>query len=459
MPLSPKAIDLLYLLVARAPAIVTKEEIFDAVWPGTFVVESSLARNVSLIRKALEERGGAGPFIETIPKRGYRFVAATGPTREPPVQPTLETTATPVARSAAQASQGPPVKWRMRLAWAAGAALLVSGIWWMRASRQTEENAAERIGQYLLSKGTPGDALTALQWYERAISEKPDSAGAHGGLAQTLIVLQQLSAGGAPEFERAQREAQTALRLDPRNAAAHAAMGATHLFVDWDLVGAERSLKRALSLDANYINAYVFQGMLMSWTGRQDEAMTLMLRARHLDPVSPMIGMQVGRLYYERGRWEPAAAEFRSVLERESHFGLAHYYLALTYGFLGRYEEAYRHLAAAELHPGVLRTDQAWLRLRQGDPRPAREVYAELKRAVEEGKLGPSTVLLLAVALGDLDRAFVAADSSVRERSTALLSIRTDPRLAPLRADPRYRDFERGVEAMLAAGNAKGMAR
>jgi DNA-binding winged helix-turn-helix (wHTH) protein len=46
VPLTPKAIDTLYLLVSRAPAVVSKEEIMKTVWPDTFVVESSLARNI-----------------------------------------------------------------------------------------------------------------------------------------------------------------------------------------------------------------------------------------------------------------------------------------------------------------------------------------------------------------------------------------------------------------------------
>lgn len=73
--LTPKSVETLLFLVERHGQIVDKKEILEAVWVGTFVEEVSLARNVSLLRKALSDPQDGHAFIETIPKRGYRFVA------------------------------------------------------------------------------------------------------------------------------------------------------------------------------------------------------------------------------------------------------------------------------------------------------------------------------------------------------------------------------------------------
>src|SRR5215467_5189169 len=73
--LTPKALETLLFLVERHGRIVDKKELMDAVWPDTFVEEVSLARNVSVLRKILSENEDGQSFIETIPKRGYRFVA------------------------------------------------------------------------------------------------------------------------------------------------------------------------------------------------------------------------------------------------------------------------------------------------------------------------------------------------------------------------------------------------
>src|SRR5688572_5483082 len=73
--LTPKVVDTLLVLVVNADRMVTKEELMKAVWPDVTVVESGLTRNISILRKALEEGMPDGSYIETIPRRGYRFVA------------------------------------------------------------------------------------------------------------------------------------------------------------------------------------------------------------------------------------------------------------------------------------------------------------------------------------------------------------------------------------------------
>ena len=73
--LAPKAFDTLVILVENAGSLVEKDEMMRAVWPNSFVEEIGLARNISVLRKALGEDSGQPQFIETVPKRGYRFTA------------------------------------------------------------------------------------------------------------------------------------------------------------------------------------------------------------------------------------------------------------------------------------------------------------------------------------------------------------------------------------------------
>jgi DNA-binding winged helix-turn-helix (wHTH) protein/Tol biopolymer transport system component len=75
VPLAPKAFETLLALVEEAGRVVEKEALLKRVWPDTFVEEGSLARNVSILRKVLGQNAEDQTFIETIPKRGYRFVA------------------------------------------------------------------------------------------------------------------------------------------------------------------------------------------------------------------------------------------------------------------------------------------------------------------------------------------------------------------------------------------------
>jgi DNA-binding winged helix-turn-helix (wHTH) protein/TolB-like protein/Flp pilus assembly protein TadD len=75
--LTIKAFDTLLVLIEGAGRVIAKEELMEKVWPGSFVEENNLAQQISAIRKALGETESGAPYVETIPKRGYRFSAAT----------------------------------------------------------------------------------------------------------------------------------------------------------------------------------------------------------------------------------------------------------------------------------------------------------------------------------------------------------------------------------------------
>src|SRR5262245_30732777 len=75
VPLKPKAFDVLAFLVKNAGRLVAQEELIDAVWPETIVGDSSLKSCVRQVRRALGDRVRNPQFIETVHRRGYRFIA------------------------------------------------------------------------------------------------------------------------------------------------------------------------------------------------------------------------------------------------------------------------------------------------------------------------------------------------------------------------------------------------
>jgi len=81
--LPPKDLETLLVLVERAGHIVEKEELLEKVWPGVFVEEGNLARHIFNLRQVLGDTADGRKYIETIPKRGYRFVAAVHEDPEP----------------------------------------------------------------------------------------------------------------------------------------------------------------------------------------------------------------------------------------------------------------------------------------------------------------------------------------------------------------------------------------
>jgi DNA-binding winged helix-turn-helix (wHTH) protein/tetratricopeptide (TPR) repeat protein len=73
--LPPKALETLVALVERGGRVVSREELIEAVWPDVEVEENNLSVNVSILRKALSGANGGQKYIETVPRRGYRFTA------------------------------------------------------------------------------------------------------------------------------------------------------------------------------------------------------------------------------------------------------------------------------------------------------------------------------------------------------------------------------------------------
>ena len=130
--LTPKALDTLLALVENRGTLLAKDELLEKVWPGTFVEEGTLAKNVSTLRKALGEAPGGGDYIETHSKRGYRFVAEVRdvedwPQAAPEIPPDLATSVL----------AAPAVRRRWHIPAAALAVVLIlagagGGLWYRR---------------------------------------------------------------------------------------------------------------------------------------------------------------------------------------------------------------------------------------------------------------------------------------------------------------------------------------
>lgn len=101
--LAPKAFEMLLVLVRHAGQALSKDELMAEVWPDAFVEEANLAVHISMLRKALGERPDGGQYIETLPRRGYRFAAEVRPVAEDPAAapPPMDSAASPTAAALA----------------------------------------------------------------------------------------------------------------------------------------------------------------------------------------------------------------------------------------------------------------------------------------------------------------------------------------------------------------------
>jgi TolB-like protein/Tfp pilus assembly protein PilF len=93
VPLTPKVFDILLVLVQNSGHILSKDEVMKLIWPNTAVEEGNLARNISTLRKALGESPTNYRYVETVPWRGYRFMANVHVVRDEPVRPAIDSIA------------------------------------------------------------------------------------------------------------------------------------------------------------------------------------------------------------------------------------------------------------------------------------------------------------------------------------------------------------------------------
>jgi eukaryotic-like serine/threonine-protein kinase len=124
IPLSPKAFDLLLVLVERSGEVVSKDDLMKLLWPDTFVEESNLGQHVFQLRKALGERPQSHTYIITVPGRGYRFAEGVKDVVAAPNEDSLVVRAQSIQRVAITAE----LQRRHWLRWLSGALLLLGSV-------------------------------------------------------------------------------------------------------------------------------------------------------------------------------------------------------------------------------------------------------------------------------------------------------------------------------------------
>ena len=130
LDLEPKALDVPLFLIERRERLVLKEELLDEVWRDTFVTPNALTRVIAQLRKALGDDAQEARVIETVPRKGYRFLPAVS------LASNGAATAVPSRSNSVRrppVGTAPPPFWRMALPLVAGAFLALTGWIWTRA--------------------------------------------------------------------------------------------------------------------------------------------------------------------------------------------------------------------------------------------------------------------------------------------------------------------------------------
>ncbi len=176
-------------------------------------------------------------------------------------------------------------------------------------------------GRYFLSALTVEGIKRSLGYFQEAIQKDPGFALAHTGMAAVYYVHAVLALVPSVEaMPRAQSHLLKALELDESLAEAHAWLGEVNLVYNWDWSAAEKNLKRAIELKPNSLEAHQFYADYLIATGRMDEALTEIERARDLDPLSTLPDSIVAYHLFVSRRFERAIEHCRKMISTEPSF-------------------------------------------------------------------------------------------------------------------------------------------
>ena len=142
--------------------------------------------------------------------------------------------------------------------------------------------------------------------------------------------------------------------LDPQLAEAHAALGLVKSHYDFDFPGAQREFLKAIELNPNYANAYLFYaGAYLTPMGRHEDAIAEMKKALELDPLSLPLNNVMANTYLWAGDYDKSLQQFQRTIGLDPAFPLVHFFFAGLLQELGKYDQAIKENQRGELLLGV----------------------------------------------------------------------------------------------------------
>ena len=599
--LSGRAFDALLLLVTRPNALVTKEELMASVWSGSFVEESNLTVAISSLRRALGDDHAERRYIQTVSKRGYRFVA---PVRElsgaavvPPeaAEPVAARAAREAAVHAEAASEGAPrvrpsaarrnwpllvliglllvalfgAGWRLLkprtpirslavlpfasdgqamdevallgmtdglisqldndlevrptssvLRYSVGKAVdpvaagreqgvdavltgefrqvdgrtrlqmrlfrirdgLVlwqdsfSGASFSQAEQQAVKSIAVELhslgaiaapqavaaraahpddpayqlylrGRYFWNRRTVDGLRKSAEYFRQSIDADPNYAPAYAGLADSYALLASFSVEpGRTANADARSAALSAIQLDPTLAEPHASLGMIYFFTDWNLNAADREFERSIQLNPNYATAHHWYALTLAAQGRTAQSLYEIQKAQRLDPVSLIIGTNVGWIEYLARDYGGATRDLHRVLELDPNFARARMRLGTVEMASGDTADAVKDLEQAlALSEDEQHEQDPWVlgllgdaEARAGNRAGAEKVLSDLGKIGATRYVPPISRALVLLGLGRKVEAMAALEQAVDDHSTSMVYARVDPVLDPVRTDPAF---------------------
>jgi len=291
-------------------------------------------------------------------------------------------------------------------------------------------------GRFVAGQHSREGYAQAIDYLERAVQLDRNYEPSWTELA---IVYLDVAARGfmpAPQALGKARDAvNTALRLNPKSARAHVALGYLHMNDDWDWGAADREFAQALRFEPGSADVLHAAGSLDLVLGRADKSVNMFLAALARDPLRASSYSNLGVAYFADGRLTDAEQAFRKSIELRPTVLYNHNGLGLALLWQGKLNAALEEMRRE--------TDEMWRLEGLALVYWAMHRRTEADAALEElkakfEKTSPYVIATVYGYRGEVDEAFAWLDRALAGRDSTLTFIKSDPLFARIRSDPRY---------------------
>jgi TolB-like protein/Flp pilus assembly protein TadD len=533
--LEEKPFRILELLLDRPGKVVTRRALRDSLWPDTHVgYEHSLNTAVNKLRELLGDSAQSPRFVQTIPRRGYRFIApvqtvgnrrthndkhmlvvlpfenlsgspdqdyfADGLTEELIAQlgqlnparlgVIARTSAFLYKRANKPLSEigrelgvdcvmegsvrrvGKRVRITVQLIeterqtqlWANSYDYKVADILGMQQDLALQVGAALKLellpgsssasielnpaahqayllGRFFCGQRSESSLQKAIGMFEEALAIEPNCAHSLSSIADCSMLLCWFGAllpriAGARGGSAARR----AIDIDPQMSEAHASLALVKFWYEWDWNAAESEFQQAIDLNPSYAMAHLWYASFLNSMGRREEARVEQRAAQELDPLSPMIHMNLADVDYFARDYDRAIAHLRSLLDSAPRYLPALFNLGRSYLQKGMYRNAvmaFEQIFELSGNRGCLPAlGQAYAHA--GRPNDARRILRELTNDSSERYIPATCMAWTHLGLGETDAALEWLERGIEERCFWSVFLKTDPVYDILQSDKRF---------------------
>ena len=320
------------------------------------------------------------------------------------------------------------------------------------AKRYTDNTQAYQLylkGRYYWSKKTEDGFRKGIDYFEQAIKVDPNYAPAYAEMAELYTNMANYNFALIPPrdaWAKARTAAGKARQIDDSLGTAHASLAIGYYYFDWDWANAEKEFKRALEVDPSLVTAYHWYAHYLFSMGRTEESFRINHRALDLDPLDLPSSAHVGWHYVFMRQYDLAIEPLQKTIDMSPDWPVARWYLGLAYEQKGAYDDAIREfqycVRVTSDRPSMLALlGHAYAAA--GRKKEARAVLEKLSALAKQRYVASYPVAVVYAALGDKEQALARLERAYDEGDSWMDYLGVDPRLDPLRSDPRFVDLMR----------------